>query len=354
MKKLKVGWVGAGFVGQAAHLERFSKFENVDIVGLAELRPDLRNKVLKSYDIKRGFNNHSDLLKELECDAVVAVVNRRNTHQIAKDILTAKKHLLTEKPMAPTYKQAKELVDIAKKNSLIYSVGFMRRYDDAVIKAKNILENYRKNNNLGDILYVKIYVEAGNDYCGIFQRIDTREKRLKPPPISIAPEWLDKDLHTEYEKFVNICSHDINLITYFFNEKCEVKHVDFRKNGYSVAILDFGKFPGALEWVYRPSNIDGWKEGVEIKFEGGEIKLDLPPAFLQNVSGCVSVRFDDINEHKQVNKTIIQGNYTWSFENSDKAFVNATLDGKQSLHSGAEIIKDFDIIDNIWKLIASY
>ena len=247
MERLQVGWVGAGFVGQAAHLERFIKFPETKIVALAELREGLRANVSSSYNIPNTYKDHKQLLKHNDCDAIIAVVNRRNTFQVAKDILESGRHLLTEKPMAPTKPEAQELVDIAESKGVVYAVGFMRRYDDGVRRARKVIHDLMQSGELGNVISLRIFVEAGNDYCGISQRIMTDEPRLFPPAEYIAPSWLSKKWHVEYEKFVNICSHDINLIRFLIPEKISVSAVDFRPKGFSYALLDFGRFPGTLE-----------------------------------------------------------------------------------------------------------
>ena len=49
LKKIKLGWVGSGFVGQVAHLNSFTSLKDVEIVGLAELRPKLGKKICNKY-----------------------------------------------------------------------------------------------------------------------------------------------------------------------------------------------------------------------------------------------------------------------------------------------------------------
>ena len=349
MDKLKVGWVGAGFVGQAAHLERFVNFPESDIVALAEKRPELCERVITSYNIPKGFKNHQELLKNVDCEAVVAIVNRKHTFQVAKDILKSGKHLLTEKPMAQTKVDAQELVDLANKSGVTYSVGFMRRYDSGVRKVKKIVDELRKNEELGKIISVRIFVEAGGDYCGIEPRIVSEEPKPKIDKVEIAPAWLAKKLHSDYEMFVNVCSHDINLLRFLVKEKPSVTSVDYRPSAFSYVLFDFGSFPGILEWVFRPEDLEGWKEGLEINFEKGKVTLNMPPTFLRNVSSKIIIKRDSSVKSEEPSETFLQGNYSWCFENSDHAFVKHALERSSSDHSGQDSIKDFDIIDEIWE-----
>ena len=47
MRKIKLGFVGAGFNGQIGHLDSFKKIKNCEFVALAEDRDKLRNLVKK-------------------------------------------------------------------------------------------------------------------------------------------------------------------------------------------------------------------------------------------------------------------------------------------------------------------
>ena len=104
-----------------------------------------------------------------------------------------------------------------------------------------------------------------------------------------------------------------------FEEKCDISFVDYRPAGFSYALLNFGDFPGIFEWGLRVNDNDGWKEGVEIRFEKGQISLELPPAFLRNVSSKILVRHDSSTNLKESSLNETLSTYDWAFENSDKA-----------------------------------
>ena len=110
---IKVGFIGAGFIGQLAHLQNYIEIPGCEVAALAEIRPQLRERVQKRYGIEASYASHLELLENENIDAVVAVTRRPNTGPIAEACLNAKKHLLTEKPMAGTFAQAKKLVDIS-------------------------------------------------------------------------------------------------------------------------------------------------------------------------------------------------------------------------------------------------
>ena len=74
--KLKLGWVGSGFIGQVAHLSNYTDIPNVDILALAELRPKLGEIACNKYKIPRYYKDHLALLNDTDIKAIVAIVTK--------------------------------------------------------------------------------------------------------------------------------------------------------------------------------------------------------------------------------------------------------------------------------------
>jgi len=343
--RVKIGWVGAGFIGQVAHLANYAEIPEAELVALAELRPNLGAEVCQRYNIPRYYENHMALLEDPDIEAVVAVVRRHHTAQVGLDILNAGKHLFTEKPMAPTLDQAERLVAAAKAKDLCYSVGFMRRHDEGVQAVKQMLDELTESGELGPILHVRAYCFAGGDYCNIDGLVNTDEPRPVHQEWPIAPDWLPVEMHREYEHFVNVCSHDINLLRYLFKGPIGVRHFEWRRPAGNIVLLDFGDFPGILEFCDLDQN--RWDEGVEIQFSKGRLKLEMPPAFLRNVPSQVELYRDD---GKTAGQTIRpRHDYTWAFRREDEAFVRDVRNGTEPLASGEDSLEDMRLIEDIWR-----
>jgi len=97
--------------------------------------------------------------------------------------------------------------------------------------------------------------------------------------------------------------------------------------------------------------VDGWREGVEVRFEKGQVNIQLPPAFLRNVSAKVEIRRESVGLNNPSSHLTIRGGFTWAFENSDRAFLAGVRNGVQTENSGDDSIKDFELIDEIWRVI---
>ena len=77
-----------------------------------------------------GTDFFSDFRKVLPiADAAVIAVPTDRHHQIAKTCLEAGLHLLIEKPIATTVKEADELIRLAKKRRVVLQVGHVERFN---------------------------------------------------------------------------------------------------------------------------------------------------------------------------------------------------------------------------------
>ena len=57
MKKIRLGFIGAGFNGQIGFLQNFFNNDKCIIFGLAEARDNLRKKVSRKYSIKNQYSS---------------------------------------------------------------------------------------------------------------------------------------------------------------------------------------------------------------------------------------------------------------------------------------------------------
>src|SRR3990167_3087086 len=175
IKNLNIGMIGAGFIGQQAHIMNYAEIAHCKIVALAEYRPNLLHSVADKFKIERRYSNHHDLLFDSDVDAVVVVTPRAYIGPVVMDCLKAKKHVLSEKPMSSTVRQGELLVSETTANQVSYVVGYMKRYDDGVQSAKQHLNNFIESNELGEILFVRAHCYMGNSYCNASGHIITEE-----------------------------------------------------------------------------------------------------------------------------------------------------------------------------------
>jgi predicted dehydrogenase len=136
MKKLRVGVVGAGYLGRF-HAEKYARMNDVELVGVVDIDESQAETVAGKFNTK-AYSHHEYLFGKV--DAVSIVVPTPAHFSVAKDFLENNIDVLIEKPMSETIEQADELIRFAKSRSLIIQVGHLERFNPAVVALRDIIK----------------------------------------------------------------------------------------------------------------------------------------------------------------------------------------------------------------------
>ena len=337
MKKIKLAFIGAGFMAQSAHLPSFYADPRVEIVALSDLDKKLLDQVSRKYQIKKTYQSYKKMLKNEKLDGVVLAVNRLKTEFIAKDILKAKIPLFSEKPMAPNYLSAKKLCDLSKKNNTKYLVGCMKRYDNGILFLKKNL----KKINLGKLISVYYQSFIGDSYSSPFEYFKHQDKDYR------KKNTLNKNLKSKkliFIKYLNSYCHCTNLIRYLFGEI----NLNYKILSQSGEGLVFFKSKGDANIILNNqfSNATRWIEDIKLNFKNGSIFIKVPAPLLKNTSAEITI--EDYRNGKIYKPGIKWG---WAFQNQAKAFVDYIISNRtdESNCHGRDSLQDIKIIESIFK-----
>src|SRR5438552_3160222 len=129
MKQIDVGIIGTGWCGGIrAHTCAANPL--VRSLHLAEIRPERLAEVAKATGARTAVTDYRQLLAIAEIEAIYISATPETTHYpMARDCLLAGKHVFLEKPIAMELKDADELLEIARKNKLKFTVGYSQRFN---------------------------------------------------------------------------------------------------------------------------------------------------------------------------------------------------------------------------------
>src|SRR5437764_15064842 len=100
--KVRIGFVGAGFMGQLAHIRSYALLrEECELVALAEPRPRTAELVAARYGIGRVYRDHRELLESVNVDGLVAVQPYAHHAALLPPPYPHVRHLFTETPPPP-------------------------------------------------------------------------------------------------------------------------------------------------------------------------------------------------------------------------------------------------------------
>lgn len=185
MKKIKAAVVGVGNMGQS-HARTYYYLNEADLVAVCDINKKRADEVAAKYNTK-AFSDYKEMLNSFPRLDVVSIAVPTKFHQeVACFFLKNGINVLLEKPIADSLEKAKEIIKMARVNRAKLTVGHTERFNPAVIKLKEIIEEGK----LGKIL-----------------SIIARRVGVFPPNIKDANVFFD------------LAVHDIDIINFLLNRK---------------------------------------------------------------------------------------------------------------------------------------
>lgn len=166
MKQVKYAIAGFGGIaenriakeGFALDRERFAPLDNAKLIGATDINSKRRTAVeklgLKWYDSVDSIGDDDTI------DAVFIATNNASHASIAEKLIQAKKHLIIEKPITTTIKDAEILLHLARKNSISLAVDHMMIYNSYNIVAREFIAS----GALGEINDIVLHMEFAYGY----------------------------------------------------------------------------------------------------------------------------------------------------------------------------------------------
>lgn len=322
MKKVGLGIIGLGYVGKI-HLRHSLKLPNINHIAVSDLSKKALNEA-KDAGIKKTFTNYEQLLKEPSIDAVIIALPTHLHLQCAKKAAEAKKHIFLEKPIARNLKEAKEIVMFSQQNSVKLMMGYPLRFN----KSFRELKTKMKAGILGDVeIAYANFISSGP----FFHRAESHA------PLPVPEWWFNKEL-TGGGALIDLGSHIINLLRWYFGEITDIKsYLGYRFNlDLEDSAICLTKFESGTTAVITV----GWfLQGYQLKIE---------------FFGTVDHAFA---QHRPRNRLLTatqmlttgKSEFYRSHLEELQYFVNCLIKDSSPSPSGQDGLKDLEIIEQAYK-----
>jgi predicted dehydrogenase len=183
MTAITIGVIGCGYWGPNL-LRNFAENEKAQLRWICDLDPSRLAAMGRRYPSARTTSNYQELMSDPDLDAVAVVTPVATHFKIMKEALTAGKHVLAEKPLTATVREAEELINLAEAKGLTLMVDHTFIYTGAVRKMKEIVTS----GDLGDLLYF----DSVRINLGLFQRDINVLWDLAPHDLSIMDYLIER------------------------------------------------------------------------------------------------------------------------------------------------------------------
>jgi len=190
-RKVKVGFIGCGAIVEGKYVKALSYIPEAEIVALCDITPEKAERTRNLFNAPNAkiYKDYKELLKDESIEVIHVCTPNRSHSPITVDALKAGKHVLCEKPMAATYKEAKLMYDTSVETGKLLSIGYQYRCLPPQLYLKEMCEN----DELGEIYFAKAHAlrRRGVPTWGVFLK---EEEQGGGPLIDIGTHALDMTL----------------------------------------------------------------------------------------------------------------------------------------------------------------
>jgi len=116
-KKIKLGVIGCGSVSRH-YFTNLSQSPFVEVVSCCDKIYERAQRAAAQYNVPRHYPSIDQMLAGAQFDLFVNLTDMQEHGRLNKQALQAGKHVWSEKPMANSYDQGRELLELAKKQGV--------------------------------------------------------------------------------------------------------------------------------------------------------------------------------------------------------------------------------------------
>lgn len=172
MKSIKVAMAGFGKGGKTYNAPIITSVDGLDIKAILTTSKENIAAAKKDFPEAKVVQKYEDILENEEINLVVITTPNHLHMEYAEKALNAGKHVVVEKPVTPSSREAGELIEIAREKNLLFSVHHNRRWDSDFLTVQHLL----KERKLGRI----VEYEAHFDRFRIEVKEGWKEDRSNP------------------------------------------------------------------------------------------------------------------------------------------------------------------------------
>jgi predicted dehydrogenase len=250
LDKIRVGLVGCGEATQIMHLHSLNQLADYfEITALCDVSQHVMDTLGNRWNIKKRFLNERELLEQDDVDAIlIATPNQfhaRTTIRAANN----GKHVIVEKPMCFTFREADEIVAAQQKSGVTVQVAYMRRYADAFLQACDMVRT------MGEIHMARVHDVIGYNSLiigktsnvirgkDISEQVVAESRQLEDALFSEALGDSSSELRRTYGMLLGLASHDVSAMREMLGMPRKVLYAAARRGGsYITAALDYGDY----------------------------------------------------------------------------------------------------------------
>ena len=157
--KRPIAIVGAGAIVDVAHLPAYRR-AGLEIRGIFDVRAERAQEVARRHGVPHVYSDLDELLGDEAAEVVDVAVVPQAQPALVRRLLSAGRHVLAQKPLAPALAEATELADLAEERDRVLVVNQQMRYGEGMAIARAISEA----GWIGEVTTFEFHVNINTDW----------------------------------------------------------------------------------------------------------------------------------------------------------------------------------------------
>jgi predicted dehydrogenase len=353
MARLRVGVIGCGTVAQIMWLPNIRELDDqFELAAICDLSPGLVESLGAYYSVERRFLDYRDLVAE-NLDVVIVLTPGSHAPQ-AIAALEAGKHVIVEKPMCYTLREADAMIAAAERAGKHLMVAYMKRYDPGYRYGRDLVHTMDR------LRYVQINVlHPAEPLYFAHHRI----KRFQDVPqttldalqaagdrlvVEAIGQISERLRFLYYDVFLGSMVHDINALRGILGRPDRALFTTLWPDDATyptiTTVLAYDDGPRVVfTWSYLAELRDYFEE-LAFMGEAGRVRIQFPSPFLKHFPTPVEVQGMDggFEWRKRVNTS-----YAEAFKEELLHFHACVSDDQEPLTGGRDGREDIAVLQEI-------
>lgn len=170
MRKIKWGVLGTANIARGCTIPGMQLAENCELYAIAGRSPEKAEQFRREFGFEKAYGSYEALLADPVVEAVYIPLPNTLHYEWVIKAAKAGKHILCEKPLAPSAGQAAEMQAAAKKNGIILMEAFAYLHSPLIAAIKVELDK----GTIGEVCYLEnAFVTSDYDLSNIRMRKET-------------------------------------------------------------------------------------------------------------------------------------------------------------------------------------
>ncbi|GAA5989634.1 hypothetical protein JCM10908_000562 [Rhodotorula pacifica] len=360
---VKVGVVGCGEVAQAVHLPTLSLLhEQFKAVALCDVSPTLLDHCGRKFGIEQQYSDFRQLCADDNVDLVLVLAADEYHAEIAITAADAGKHVLLEKPMCLTKKDAHDIAQAAKRNNVAIIVGYMRRYATAFEQMKEEIRKLKsiEHATVRDIIGMNSFFSSQSGTFPIYPNdfpADASADRLARgraiAEAALSPEQAanPRDVGT-YRLLGGLGSHDLSAMRELLGMPKRCLAASRSRAGglpYVSAMFEFDGFTTMYETGI--DHVADFDAHIEVFGDGKRLKLKYDTPYVKGLPITLEIKERDENGH--YSERVVRPTYEDAYTLEWLSIYSSIIDGKAIKTTPEDAAQDLETFDMIMKALVN-